>query len=191
MLRASGPQQNEVLLVTAERKIVSSARSSRKSPKARGSREPSAAVRGKTASTRSTAAPKTQSPARRAAAKLRARKARPAAFAADQRFVALLEAFARDPQLAPISAAFRAAQNARKRFGSNGLKVNDKLFALWVRGSLVVKLPAEHAARLVAAHQAMPFEPRPGRAMKSWLVITSETLPWVELAEAAYRYVRG
>ena len=52
-----------------------------------------------------------------------------------------------------------------------GLKVNDKVFAMIVRDELVVKIPAAGAARLVATGDAVAFEPRPGRPAKEWVVV--------------------
>jgi hypothetical protein len=111
----------------------------------------------------------------------------------DARFAALLTTFASDRELAPIVAAFRAAQNAGRprRFGSNGLKVGGKLFALSVRGQLVVKLPADRVAALVADGKGEPFETAPGRKMKGWLVLSPRSRCWETLAREAYAFVKG
>jgi hypothetical protein len=58
-------------------------------------------------------------------------------------------------------------------FGDNGEKVGGKLYALDVRGALVVKLPKARVDELVAAGRGTRFEPRPGRIMKEWLVVTA------------------
>jgi hypothetical protein len=62
----------------------------------------------------------------------------------------LLEGLRSDPALAPIVAEYEQRAGGGRRFGSNGLKVKGKLFALFTQGTLVVKLPKERAATLVA-----------------------------------------
>jgi hypothetical protein len=109
-----------------------------------------------------------------------------------QRFAALLEAFAADPELAPIIADFAAGhRQPSRKFGANGLKVNGKIFAMLVRGNLVVKLPRQRVDSLVAARQGEPFDPGHGRKMKEWVTILSPTLSWADLAREAHAFVAG
>ena len=114
----------------------------------------------------------------------------PAAETADPRFAALLDALATDPELAPVVEAFAAAKQQPRKFGSNGLKVNGKIFAMLVRGKLVVKLPKERVDRLVASRQGEPFDPGHGRLMKEWMVILSPSLSWADLAREAHDFVK-
>jgi TfoX/Sxy family transcriptional regulator of competence genes len=105
-----------------------------------------------------------------------------------------MKAFAARPKLAPVVAAFEASKKAatgRRRFGSNGLKVNGKLFALFTHGTLVVKLPKERVAALVASRVGEPYDPGRGRLMKEWLEVTSAKASWIDLAEEAHDFVRG
>jgi hypothetical protein len=108
----------------------------------------------------------------------------------DPRVTKLLKAFKADPHLAPVVDAFEASKGARK-FGSNGLKVNGKLFALFTQGTLVVKLPKVRVAALVAARLGTPFDPGHGRLMKEWLTVTSPKASWTELAKEAHEFVEG
>jgi hypothetical protein len=108
---------------------------------------------------------------------------------ADARIRKLIDAFRADPVLAPAVAAFEAPSGAPRRFGSNGLKVNGKLFALFTRGTLVLKLPKARVATLIAEGRGKPFEPSPGRAMKEWLVVASAPPSSIELAKEAHAFV--
>ena len=73
---------------------------------------------------------------------------------------------------------------------SLGLKVGGKIFAMLVRGHLVVKLPRERVAALVDAGLGEQFDPRrDGRLMKEWLVIAGDEPPWVEIAREAHAFV--
>lgn len=45
-------------------------------------------------------------------------------------------------------------------FGSSGLKFNNNIFAMLVRGRLVVKLPRARVDELVASGDGEPFNPR-------------------------------
>jgi hypothetical protein len=70
---------------------------------------------------------------------------------------------------------------------SDGLRVNGKIFAMQVEGDLVVKLPAERCAELVAAGRGKPFQSGK-RTMREWLVVGDDG-DWVALAEEAYAFV--
>lgn len=75
---------------------------------------------------------------------------------------------------------------------SLGLRVGKKIFAMLVRGDLVVKLPRERVDALVAAGRGHAFDPRrDGRLMKEWLVFQGDDPSWVELAREAYAFVGG
>lgn len=81
----------------------------------------------------------------------------------------------------------------RKGFGSSGqLKVHGRIFAMFVRGDLVVKLPRQDVDGAVAGRLGARFEPRnDGRLMKEWLVVpTTSKADWLALARQALAYVR-
>jgi hypothetical protein len=109
----------------------------------------------------------------------------------DPRVRVLLAAFRADPKLAPIADAFErgAKEKGKRRFGSNGLKVNGKLFALFTQGTLVVKLPKERVAALVAEGAGRPFDPGHGRLMKEWLTVVDPNASWLDLAREAFDFV--
>jgi hypothetical protein len=76
----------------------------------------------------------------------------------------------------------------RGSFGSNGLRVNGKVFAMTVRGALVVKLPRDRVAELIASGAGSAFESG-GRVMKEWVTVVHGS--WIALAREARCFVRG
>jgi hypothetical protein len=74
-------------------------------------------------------------------------------------------------------------------FGTNpGLRVGGKIFAMEVRGKLVVKLPAERCEQLVA-EGAEPFVVG-RRQMREWVAIEPGAQDWRALAREALAFVR-
>lgn len=77
-----------------------------------------------------------------------------------------------------------------KMFGSPGLKVNNKVFALLVKNQLVVKLEKERVDSLVAEGKGQYFDPGHGRLMKQWITIPMTfQAEWPNLAEEARKYL--
>jgi hypothetical protein len=106
---------------------------------------------------------------------------------------ALLAALRADPKLAPVVDAFESSREggAGRKFGSNGLKVGGKLFALFTQDTLVVKLPKARVAALVDGGIGKPFDPGHGRLMKEWLAVVSPRASWIDLAREAHDFVNG
>jgi TfoX N-terminal domain len=99
----------------------------------------------------------------------------------DPRFAAVVDAFAHDRRV-----------TSGRMMASLGLRVGGKIFAMLVRGELVVKLPRERVTELVDAGLGHHFDPRrDGRLMKEWLVLEGDDPPWVEVAREAYAFVGG
>lgn len=100
---------------------------------------------------------------------------------AEQRFGSLSDSLLADPGI-----------SEGRMFGSQGLKIGGKVFAMLVRGRLVVKLPAERVAALVAAGAGELFDPGHGRLMKEWItVLPGADVDWQALALEAKTYVGG
>lgn len=76
----------------------------------------------------------------------------------------------------------------RRAFGSKGLKVDGRIFAMLVRGSLVVKLPEERVAALIESKRGAPFDAGKARPMKEWVTIRGEK-GWLSLAREARDFV--
>jgi hypothetical protein len=75
-------------------------------------------------------------------------------------------------------------------FGSSAIRVQNKIFAMLVRGRLVVKLPKKRVDELVAAGEGVHFDANKGTPMKEWLSLApSSELPWSPLAREALDFV--
>ena len=106
----------------------------------------------------------------------------------DRRYAAIVSALGRKPGVTHEA----AGTEGRKGFGSTGqLKVDNRIFAMLVRGSLVVKLPRGRVDALVESKDGQRFDPRRnGRLMKEWVVIPpASTADWLPLAREALEFV--
>ena len=97
-----------------------------------------------------------------------------------------------DPRFAPVVEAFAAdpAVTAGTMMASFGLKVNDKIFAMVVKGRLVVKLPKTRVDEMVGSGAGDHFENGPGRRMKEWVAVAGDA-GRVDLAREAYAFVKA
>jgi hypothetical protein len=84
-----------------------------------------------------------------------------------------------------------APSASRTKFGTNGLRVNGKIFAMLVRGELVVKLPREQVDALVDSGKAERFDPGRGKRMKEWATLHGPEKEWLGLVREAHRFVAG
>jgi len=99
-----------------------------------------------------------------------------------ERFETLVAEFADLPGVIP--------PGATKGFGSGALRIQGKIFAMLVRGHLVVKLPAERVAILVGAGEGTFFDANKGTPMKNWLSLGEDsTLDWSQLTHEALSFV--
>jgi TfoX/Sxy family transcriptional regulator of competence genes len=98
-----------------------------------------------------------------------------------------------DPRFAPIAAAFAADPSVSRGWmmSSYGLKVNGKIFAMFGKGRLVLKLPKARVDALVISGRGERFDPGHGRLMKEWIALDTEAKDGLELAEEACRFVRS
>jgi TfoX/Sxy family transcriptional regulator of competence genes len=78
-----------------------------------------------------------------------------------------------------------AVERARM-FGTSGLSVGHKTFAMLHRGALVVKLDPARCKGLVEGGLAKFFDPGHGRRMKAWVSIGADRPKlWTSLADEA------
>jgi hypothetical protein len=98
------------------------------------------------------------------------------------------------PSFAPIVATFADQPNVSlgRMFSSGAvLTVNGKIFAMLVRGKLVVKLPKPRVDELMESGLGDRFDPGHGRVMKEWVAVGPGKTAWIELAREAHRFVGG
>ena len=76
-------------------------------------------------------------------------------------------------------------------FGSSGqLKFEGRIFAMLVRGALVLKLPRGRVDELVDAGQGTRFDAGKGKPMREWFALSpTSRKPWPSLAEEALDFV--
>ena len=93
----------------------------------------------------------------------------------------------------PIAVEHRKLRGATGGTGfgrSEGLRIDDKIYAMLVNGELVVKLPRARVDELVAAGVGGRFEPGTGRVMKEWLSVpASASRRWKSLVIEAKAFV--
>lgn len=104
------------------------------------------------------------------------------------------------PDLALITPEFQKvvsmfADHRDVKFGrmfssSSVLNVNGKIFAMFRKGDLVVKLPRDRVDELIDARKGTRFDPGHGRIMKEWIVIPVKKEDWQKLSKEAYTFVK-
>lgn len=96
----------------------------------------------------------------------------------EERYAAIVEALLGDPDV---------TQSRKRGFGS-GLRVRGNVFAMLVKGKLVIKLPQQRMATLIAAGEGEPYESG-GRITKGWFAVepTAEE-GWLPLAREALAF---
>ena len=101
----------------------------------------------------------------------------------EERFATIVEALLSNPDITPPSDG--------KGFGSSGLKIHNKIFAMLVKGKLVVKLPKPRVDALIASGDGERFDPRQdGRLMKEWVSVEpSSEEAWLDLSREAMEFV--
>ncbi len=104
----------------------------------------------------------------------------------EERYTAIAEALLSNPDVTQSS----GVTEPKRRFGASGVRVNNKIFAMLVNGSLVVKLPRQRVDALIAAGAGERFDPGHGRLMKEWLTIGPASGDgWLPLASEAMQFV--
>ena len=77
-------------------------------------------------------------------------------------------------------------------FGRGALRYRRKIFAMFVRGQLVLKLPRRRVDELVADGHGERFDANKGTPMKDWFILAPDSaLSWPALAKEALDFARG
>ncbi len=100
------------------------------------------------------------------------------------RFAALVDAFADEPGVS------LPGEPGHRGFGADALQVDGSIFAMLVKGALVLKLPASRVAHLVGSGAARPFANGAGRVMREWAVL-ADAGDDLGLAREALEHVRS
>jgi hypothetical protein len=77
-------------------------------------------------------------------------------------------------------------------FGRTALRCERKIFVMWVRGQLVLKLPADRVDELIADGAGVRFDANKGTPMQEWLSLDPDSgLAWLPLAREALDFARS
>jgi hypothetical protein len=100
----------------------------------------------------------------------------------EERFDTLVATFAQIPHV--------SRPGERHGFGSNALRIHGKIFAMLVRGHLVVKLPRGRVDSLVGSGDGVRFDANKGTPMKEWFRLNpASDLKWRSIAREAMEFV--
>ena len=101
----------------------------------------------------------------------------------EERFERLVDEMSAQVDVAPPT--------GRAGFGGSALTCRGKIFAMLVRGQLVVKLPRARVEALIADGTGTPFDANKGRPMKEWVGLApTAKLDWSDLATEALAFSR-
>ena len=76
--------------------------------------------------------------------------------------------------------------------GAQGIKYNNKMFIMFYKGDLVVKLAPNRIKELINNRIGEPFDPGIGKPMKDRVLLRiSKKEQWIKLSEESKKYVMG
>ncbi len=74
--------------------------------------------------------------------------------------------------------------------GAQGIKYNNKMFIMFYKGDLVIKLSPERIQQLIETGDGLPFDPGTGKPMKDRvLILSAKKELWISLCEESKEYV--
>ncbi len=76
--------------------------------------------------------------------------------------------------------------------GSQGLKVGGKMFVMFYKGDLLVRLAPDRVQQLIAAGEGLPFDPGTGKVMVDRVLIPATRKDsWIGLCEESVRFAQS
>jgi hypothetical protein len=100
----------------------------------------------------------------------------------EEHFETLVDLLAQIPGVTPPGSG--------RGFGANALRARGKIFAMLVRGRLVLKLPKERVDALARDGEGVRFDANRGTPMKEWFSIDPlSDLDWTAIAREALTFV--
>ena len=73
--------------------------------------------------------------------------------------------------------------------GGQELKARKKMFAMFYKGQLLLKVPPGRVNELIASGDAISYDPGTGKTMKDRVLIPdSKKAGWIDLCEESRRY---
>jgi len=77
-------------------------------------------------------------------------------------------------------------------FGRGAVRFQKKIFVMFVRGRLVLKLPEARVDELVAGGEGVRFDANKGTPMREWFSLDPESgLPWLSLGKEALNFAQA
>ena len=101
-----------------------------------------------------------------------------------ERYDDLIDALVGEPGVTP--------PERKSGFGRSAIRYDRKMFAMFVRGRLVLKLPEQRVNELVADGHGVPFDANKGVPYREWLSLNpDDTHDWLKLATEALEFARA
>ncbi|HEY3906348.1 MAG TPA: hypothetical protein VGM14_20730 [Streptosporangiaceae bacterium] len=101
-----------------------------------------------------------------------------------QRYEDLIDALVGAPGVTP--------PDRKSGFGRSAVRFDRKIFVMFVRGRLVLKLPEQRVSELVADGHGVPFDANKGVAYREWFSLNPhDDQDWLKLATEALEFARA
>ena len=73
--------------------------------------------------------------------------------------------------------------------GAQGIKRGGKLFVMFMKGVIIVKLPEELVKEIISMGEGVSYDPGTGKPMKNWVLIpVSRKELWIKYSEEAKKH---
>ncbi len=74
--------------------------------------------------------------------------------------------------------------------GAQGIKYNNKMFIMFWKGDLVIKLSPERILELIKNGEGQAYDPGTGKPMKDRiLIVQAKKSQWISLSEESKQYI--